>query len=190
MIIRYSTVFFLCVVCIDVYGGIYKCSDEKGQVTFQQRPCDKASKTSEQINIDTTKNHGPVELNSRNKKLLTLAKYSDSIRVTAIECKKRNSSFSEEVQQASDRLFEIRKSEIEEGIEVLNRGFHELPPNEIAALRSEGKRKHILKLSKMSKEELDIFCDTQARRARSVAAMSTNRSSGYMEGDIDPEGND
>jgi hypothetical protein len=190
MIIRYPILFFLSSICIDVYGGIFKCANDKGEITFQQRPCDKSSKTSEQLNIETTNKSGPVELNSKNKKLYKLAHYSDSIRVTAIECKKRTSSYSEEVQQASDRLFEIRKSEVEAGNEVLQRGFPGLPPNEIASLRSEGKRKLLAKFSKMSRKELNKFCGSQARKARSIAAMTTNRSSGYMEGDIDPEGND
>jgi len=165
MITRYSLLIFLSAISLDVYGGIFKCVNEKGEITFQQQPCDKSSKTSEQLNIDTTNKSGPVELNSENKELYTLAHYSDSVRITTLECKKRNSSFSEEVQQASDRLFEIRKSEIEEGNEVLQRGFPGLPPSEIAALRSEGKRKHLAKLSKMSRDELDKFCDSQARRA-------------------------
>ena len=190
MIARYSILILLSAICVDVYGGIFKCVNEKGETIFQQRPCDKNSKTSEQLNIDSRIKSGPAVLNRKNKENYNLALHSNSMVVTARECKKRNSSYSEEVQQASDRLSEIRKSEIEAGNEVLQRGFPGFPPSEMATLRSEGKRKLLAKLSKMSRKEVDRFCGSQARKARNLAAITKNRSSGYKEGDIDPEGND
>ena len=187
---KYYIVILLSVFCLDVYGGIFKCIDDKGKTIYQQRPCDKDSEVSEQMSIQTQSSSGPVALNSKNKKSYELALHSNSMVVIAKECRVRNSSYTEEVQQASDRLYEIRKSEIEAGKEVLRRGFPGLPPSEMASLRNKGKRKLQTKLSKMSKEELDRFCGSQARKARSLAAATRKRSSGYKEGDIDPEGND
>ena len=176
--------------CSEVFAGIFKCVNEKGETVFQQRPCAKDSKVSEELKIKSATNRGPVALNSKNKKNYELALNRNSMVVTARECNKRNSSYREEVQQASDRLYEIRKTEIDAGNEILQRGFKGLSPSEIASLRSEGEKKLLSKLSKMSKKELDRFCSSQARKARSIAAAAKNRSSGYVEGDLDPEGND
>ena len=187
---KFLIFILLSATCVNVHAGIFKCVNEKNETIYQQQPCNVNDKVSEELNINSENNSGPVEMTSENKRLYKLAHYSDVAKFTASECNRRNSSYSQEIQQAADRLFEIRKSEVEAGNEILNRGFKGLPPSEIASLRSKGKRELIAKMSKMSMDELDRHCDSQARRARGVAAMSKNRDSGYVEGDLDPEGND
>ena len=187
---KYLIFILLSATCVNVHAGIFKCVNEKNETIYQQQPCNVNDKVSEELNINSKNSSGPVEMTSENERLYKLAHYSDAVKFSASECNRRNSSYSQEIQQAADRLFEIRKSEVEAGNEILKRGFKGLPPSEIASLRSKGKRELIAKMSKMSKEELDRYCDSQARRARGIAAMAKNRDSGYVEGDLDPEGND
>ncbi len=42
----------------------------------------------------------------------------------------------------------------------------------------------------MDDPKLDRLCDSQARGLRQAAGATNNLRSGYVEGDIDPEGND
>jgi len=42
----------------------------------------------------------------------------------------------------------------------------------------------------MNKKKLDKLCNAHASKLRSIAGQVANRSSGYQEGDLDPEGND
>mgnify|MGYP000339049894 CR=1 FL=1 len=187
---RSALLILMCFLCMNSYGGIYKCVNNNGKMSFQQKPCDINSEKSEEINIDPQTKGGPVKLTKENKKQYSIALQSHSMEVTARECRARNSSYADEVQQASDRLYQIRKIEIDAGKEILRRGFVGLSASEIASSRNEGKRNLRSKLAKMSKKELDRFCDSQARKARNLAASASKRSSGYLEGDIDPEGND
>jgi hypothetical protein len=169
---KYFILVVLSIICADSHSSIYKCVNDAGAVSFQQMPCDDSSKTSEQLEIDSGIKGGPAVFNSKNEKLFKLAHYSRSIKFTALQCKQGNSSYTAEVKQAADRLYEIRKEEIEIGNKLSQRGFPNLSSSEISSLISEGKRKQIWKVSKMSRKELDRHCDTQARRARGIASMA------------------
>jgi len=47
-----------------------------------------------------------------------------------------------------------------------------------------------IELRAMNKKKLDKLCNAHASKLRSIAGQVANRSSGYQEGDLDPEGND
>lgn len=171
-------------------AALYKCISEDGKVSFQSLPCEGVVNETEKIKVDVVRPTKPYRLTKENTRKAMLATYDDSMRFTASECKRRGSSYASEALNASTRLYEIRKDEIDEGRKILQRGIGNISPSENQRLRAKGKREHIIKLSRMTKAELDSFCSVQSKRARLLAAGAKNRSSGYMEGDIDPEGND
>ncbi len=171
-------------------AAVYKCVDHNGKTVYQGLPCAQSSQSGEKLKIANSNGGGPAEMNKQNKKYFDLALYSDSMIFTARECRARDSSYADEAQQASDRLYAIRKTEIEAGRKIFKQGFTGFSASEIAMQRAEAKQKYRHKLSVMSLDELDDFCSNQARKARNIAARAPYRSSGYEEGDLDPEGND
>ncbi|MFO6425068.1 DUF4124 domain-containing protein [Motilimonas sp. KMU-193] len=171
-------------------GAVYKCVDHNGKTVYQGLPCEQNSQSEEKLKIVNNTGSGPAAMNKQNKRYFDLALYSDSMVFTAEQCRARNSSYADEVEQASRRLDAIRKTEIEAGKRIMKQGFEGFSAHQITVQRIEAKHKYRHKLSVMSPDELDDFCSNQARKARNLAANAPYRSSGYEEGDLDPEGND
>ena len=105
-------------------------------------------------------------------------------------CVRRGSPGATGFKQAHTRFFEIAEKNIEAGRQIARRGFKGLPAAEIRDVHRTAQSKSRRKLYAMRGDELDGLCDLTAGKLRRLAGQVKNRFSGYVEGDLDPEGND
>lgn len=172
--------------------SVYKCVDNDGNTTFQGLPCADDGITSiEKIDVSTpNSSEQPQKITSEDKKPLRYFFLYDNMKLSVNTCVNRGSSYASEIKQAHDRFYQIGKREIEKGRQLFNRGFIGLSAQEMYERQRKAIANGKLKLNKMTLEDLNPLCDAQARKLREYAGQIPNRSSGYVEGDLDPEGND
>ena len=175
-----------------VYGpanAVHKCIAEDGKVSFQDRPCDEDS-VSQDFEIKQNQSHPPFKISPENKRKYKLYTVYANQKINVDTCVQRKTDYAHDIKFAYERYYEIGKEELEEGKAIFNAGFEGLPGSEIRDIQSKALEKRELELANMSQDSLNTMCREHASKLRRLALQFKKRSSGYAEGDLDPEGND
>jgi len=172
------------------WSAMYKCTNTNGGVAYQEKPCEDENSDSTEIQLKTNIPKKPARITSENKKLFSYFTSYENLKVTVQECANKKSAYAEEITQAHQRYYDIAKDNIEAGREIFKRGFKGLPSSELRSIQQQAKADKKIEFQSMNIEKLNNLCDSQASKLRSLSGRVKNRSSGYQEGDLDPEGND
>ena len=172
------------------WSGLFKCTNDKGHVTYQQTPCADEAKNEAEIAVTASTAKKPFPTTEENKKYFRYYTIHTNQKVIVDACAARNSPYAEDIAQAHQRFYEIGEENVERGREIAETGLQGLPASEIRQIQRESKAEKKIELRQMSMDKLNRLCSSHARKLRSLAAQIPNRSSGYEEGDLDPEGND
>lgn len=168
-------------------GAIYKCETETGEIYYQGSPCG-----NQQLKV--IKNTVPHELD---KRLLSSTDryafdayvlYEQSISAARI-CSANGVRSASELNQRLDRYKDIAQTYIDNGIMLSEKGT-EAVSSQTLTQYLQRKIKSSAELASFSKDKIDRACGMVANKLAIAASQVPNRSSGYFEGDLDPEGND
>ncbi len=172
------------------WPGMYKCTDTNGKISYQQTPCAGETKSDSQIEVNTRTASRPFPHSGKNKNLLRYYTIHVNQKVIVDACVRRKSSYADDISQAHQRFFEIAEENIAKGQEIAETGLVGLPTSEIRSIQRKAHADKKIELRGMDKKKLDRLCSSHAGKLRRLASQVPNRSSGYEEGDLDPEGND
>ena len=169
---------------------MYKCTDANGRVSYQEKPCSKTAGSASEVKIRSTAPLKPAPRSSTNKRVFRYYTTYTNQKVIVDACVGRGTPSGAEIKQAHTRFLEIARENIEAGQRIAERGFYGLPAAEIRSIAQKAQNEKRRELREMSPRQLDRLCDSHAGKLRRLSAQVRNRSSGYEEGDLDPEGND
>ena len=172
------------------WSGMYKCTDANGQVGYQQTPCPVEQSNSTEIEVNTKAPTKPFPQSRKNKKLLAYYTVFTNQKVIVDACVSKKSSYADEIAQAHQRYSEIAEENIALGREIFERGLVGLPASEMRSIQRKATAEKKVELRGLNKNKLNRLCSSHAGKLRRLAGQVSNRSSGYQEGDLDPEGND
>lgn len=188
--IALSLVASFLLVASPSWAGTYKCTDANGQIGYQQTPCAKTKSSTSQVEVKTRAPTRPFAQTKKNKKLLAYYTIYENQKVIVNACVNQKSSYAGDISQAHQRYSEIAEENITKGREIFERGLVGLPSSEMRSIQRKAKSEKNIELRALKKKKLDRLCSSHAGKLRRIAGQVTNRTVGYQEGDLDPEGND
>jgi hypothetical protein len=171
-------------------ASVYKCMDSFGNLSYQQRPCQNDSQLVEEMKIQSNTASTPVKLTSKNKKLIKTYMNYDISKFVSEYCSSNDSIYSSDVLQSHSRFYEVAKDHIDAGRRIFSVGVKGWPANQMKNDLVKGRNKKTQELNRYTKSELDSYCDSHARKIRSITSRYNASNRGWKEGDVDPEGND
>ncbi len=169
-------------------GSIYKCEDADGRVSFQSQPCGEDQQTTMKRSVAPTLDKGLLSREERYQ-LDTYVLYMQASALLP-RCKVWLGKDAGGLTFRHRRYGEISKTNVDAGRALARDGTEKVAGASIRRFVAAKRRAANALPGNLNQREAHYLCSSIANKLAVAAAGVHNRSSGYEEGDLDPEGND